>query len=63
MPSASGFPSKEEELSIPVEFHLVLRKMIRKDVTTKIKALQEFIDLCSEAIVEMLSHLKTMMEA
>ena len=46
---ANSFPSEEEELSIPVEFRLTLRKMTKKDVTTKIKALQEFLDLCNEA--------------
>ena len=51
---ATTFPSEEEELSIPVEFRLTLRKMTKKDVTTKIKALQEFIDLCSEATQETL---------
>jgi len=37
---------------VPSSFRLVLRKMLKKDVTTKVKALQEFLDLAKEATSE-----------
>lgn len=48
----SNFLSEEAELSVPGDLRLTLRKMGKKDVTTKIKALQEFISLCEQLPLE-----------
>lgn len=42
------------DLSIPADFRLILRKMGKRDSTTKIKALQEFSELCEQTSVEIL---------
>ena len=34
---------------VPADFRVALRKMLKKDVTTKVKALQEFLDLARQA--------------
>lgn len=41
-------------MSIPADFRLSLRKMGKRDSTTKIKALQEFSELCEQTPVEVL---------
>ena len=42
------------DLSIPADFRLSLRKMGKRDSTTKIKALQEFSELCEQNTVDTL---------
>ena len=39
----------DSEDGVPTNFRLVLRKMLKKDVTTKVKALQEFLELAKDA--------------
>ena len=46
--------NEETDFNIPGDFRLTLRKMGKKDSTTKIKALNEFVDLCSQSPVEAL---------
>jgi len=49
----SGFvPLMQADDGVPTDFRLVLRKMQKKDITTKVKALQEFLDLASNSCEE-----------
>jgi len=49
----SGFvPLLQPDDGVPPDFRLVMRKMHKKDVTTKLKALQEFLDLANTASEE-----------
>lgn len=67
MPHFSGFTGRKEtgfifplmatediELSIDANFQVVLKKMNKKDNTTKIKALQEFADLVKNSDAEVI---------
>jgi hypothetical protein len=42
-------PADAADAAVPADFRLVLRKMHKKDVTTRLKALQEFQELCAAA--------------
>lgn len=46
-----GIPAAAEEVdgNIDTNFQLALKKMVKKDATTKLKALQEFSELCQKA--------------
>ncbi|CAH1799497.1 unnamed protein product [Owenia fusiformis] len=46
VPTAQG--SDEADSNVDADFRMVLRKLAKKDATTKLKALQEFSTLCKE---------------
>merc|ERR1712071_548739 len=56
---ASHFPNDDAELGISADFRMTLRKMGKKDATTKIKALQEFTEYCEQSPIDVLKSVLT----
>ncbi|XP_041462561.1 E3 ubiquitin-protein ligase listerin-like [Lytechinus variegatus] len=58
VPTSVGF--EDQDAGLDTDFRMVLRKLSKRDVVTKLKAIQEFQGLCSEkeedAIVSLLPH-------
>ncbi|XP_072178286.1 E3 ubiquitin-protein ligase listerin-like [Diadema setosum] len=58
VPTSIGF--EDQDTGLDEDFRMVLRKLSKKDVVTKLKAIQEFQGLCTEkdedAILSMLPH-------
>lgn len=56
VPGFAGFDSVSDELdkNVDINFQLAIKKMMKKDPTTKIKGLQEFTDLVNATDVEVI---------
>lgn len=55
--AASGrasFFDDAQSLSLPSDFQVIIKKMSKKDATTKTKAIQEFITLCDQSTADAL---------
>lgn len=47
-----GFSTDDFDYNIDSNFQMVLKKMNKKDSTTKLKALQEFTELCKNSEID-----------
>lgn len=51
VPMASG-TSEDVDASVDAEFRMVMRKLMKRDAVTKLKAIQEFTDLCKNSTAD-----------
>ncbi|KAG1653828.1 E3 ubiquitin-protein ligase listerin [Nymphon striatum] len=52
--TGAGFDDETDSIGIDGDFRLVMRKMSKKDVNTKLKAIQEFGEICKAKEIEAL---------